>query len=127
VESSPVAEPGEYTDISRVMAGDNVSKDRQLPSMSMLKRRFRKARNASLGYTCFETVVKSRYSNAVVYSGQNLLIVTHYKAPDPEVSSNGNDPQGKGSKSNSVCQWTYHYYRIERGVLNSIQTASLQK
>ena len=97
--------PGDITDIPKVMAGDNVSNGSATPiDVNAQKGDFIKLRNASLGYTLPAKLLgKAGISNARVYiSGSNLLILTHYKGPDPEVSSNGNDTQGQGVEKNSV-------------------------
>jgi len=97
--------PGDITDIPRVMDGDNVSNGSANPiDVNAQKGDFVKLRSASLGYLLPSKLLsKAGISSARLYvSGQNLLIVTHYKGPDPEVSSNGNDSQGQGVEKNSV-------------------------
>ncbi|MES1249556.1 MAG: hypothetical protein ABUL46_02685, partial [Chitinophaga rupis] len=89
--------PGDITDIPRVVYGDNISNGSATPiSANVQKGDFIKFRNASLGYALpVKMLQKAGVSNARIYiSGQNLLVITKYKGPDPEVSSNGNDVQG---------------------------------
>jgi len=97
--------PGQKTDIPKIMYGDNISNGSANPiSENVQKGDFVKLRNVSLGYTLpVHTIQKAGISSARIYvSGQNLLVVTHYKGPDPEVSSNGNDNQGQGIDRNGV-------------------------
>jgi outer membrane receptor protein involved in Fe transport len=97
--------PGDKTDIPRIMYGDNISNGSSTPiDVNAQKGDFVKIRNASIGYTLSSKMLqKAGISNARVYvSGQNLLVITHYTGPDPEVSSNGNDTQGQGVDKNSV-------------------------
>jgi hypothetical protein len=96
---------GQVTDIPKIMYGDNVSNGSANPiSANVQKGDFIKLRNVSLGYTLPARLVqKAGISNVRVYvSGQNLAIITKYKGPDPETSTNGNDPQGQGIDRNSV-------------------------
>jgi len=96
---------GDKTDIPRVMYGDNISNGSATPiDVNAQKGDFVKLRNVSLGYTFAPKLVqKVGISNARLYvTGQNLLIVTKYKGPDPEVSTNGNDTQGQGVDRNGV-------------------------
>jgi TonB-linked SusC/RagA family outer membrane protein len=96
---------GQVTDIPKIMYGDNVSNGSANPiSDNVQKGDFVKLRNVSLGYTLPTSLVQRvGITNARVYvSGQNLAIITKYKGPDPETSTNGNDPQGQGIDRNSV-------------------------
>lgn len=96
---------GQVTDIPKIVYGDNVSNGSANPiSENVQKGDFIKIRNASIGYTLpTKLLSKGGISSARVYiSGQNLVVITKYKGPDPEVSTNGNDTQGQGVDRNSV-------------------------
>jgi hypothetical protein len=97
--------PGDVTDIPKIYYGDNISNGSANPiSDNVQKGNFVKLRNASLGYSFSPKMLqRAGISNARVYvSGQNLIIVTKYKGPDPEVSTNGNANQGQGIDRNGV-------------------------
>lgn len=96
---------GDVTDIPKLIYGDNVSNGSAAPiSDNVQKGDFIKLRNVALGYTLpHDLIQKLHLSNARVYvSGQNLAIITKYKGPDPEVSSNGNGNMNQGVDRNSV-------------------------
>lgn len=97
--------PGDITDIPRVVYGDNVSNGSANPiSENVQKGDFIKLRNVALGYNLDARVArKLGISSARFYvSGQNLAVITDYKGPDPEVSSNGNGNGNQGIDRNSV-------------------------
>jgi len=96
---------GDITDIPRVVYGDNVSNGSANPiSENVQKGDFVKLRNVALGYTLpAKLAQKMGIGNARFYvSGQNLGILTSYKGPDPEVSTNGNGNGNQGVDRNSV-------------------------
>ncbi|MDO6429719.1 TonB-dependent receptor [Flavitalea sp. BT771] len=96
---------GQITDIPKIVYGDNISNGSANPiSENAQKGDFIKLRNVSLGYALPAKMLgRIGINNARVYvSGQNLLVITKYKGPDPETSTNGNDTQGQGVDRNSV-------------------------
>ncbi|WP_276484697.1 SusC/RagA family TonB-linked outer membrane protein [Paraflavitalea pollutisoli] len=96
---------GDVTDIPRVVYGDNVSNGSANPiSENVQKGDFIKLRNVALGYTLpAKASQKLGIASARFYvSGQNLGIITKYKGPDPEVSSNGNGNGNQGVDRNTV-------------------------
>ncbi|RFM29896.1 SusC/RagA family TonB-linked outer membrane protein [Deminuibacter soli] len=96
---------GQVTDIPKLVFGDNVSNGSANPiSDNVQKGDFLKLRNVSLGYTVKPSIAQKLgiASIRVYVSGQNLAVLTHYKGPDPEVSSNGNSSLAQGVDRNSV-------------------------
>lgn len=96
---------GQVTDIPKVVFGDNVSNGSANPiSDNIQKGDFIKLRNITLGYTISPALLQRLgIASARIYvSGQNLAIITKYKGPDPEVSSNGNGSLAQAVDRNSV-------------------------
>lgn len=96
---------GQVTDIPKLVFGDNVSNGSANPiSDNIQKGDFIKLRNISLGYTIKPAIMQRiGISTARIYvSAQNLAVITKYKGPDPEVSSNGNGSLAQGVDRNSV-------------------------
>lgn len=97
--------PGDITNIPRLVYADNVSNGSAYPiSENVDKGDFLKLRNISLGYSLPSKLLsKAGISNLRVYvSGQNLFIITQYRGPDPEVSSNGTGNLNQGVDRNTV-------------------------
>ena len=97
--------PGDQTNIPRLVYADNVSNGSAQPiSENVEKGDFVKLRNMTLGYNLPSNLVgKAKLASARVYvSGQNLAIITKYRGPDPEVSSNGNGNLNQGVDRNTV-------------------------
>lgn len=97
--------PGDQTDMPKPYFGDNVSNGSAFPlDVNVFKGDFIKLRTAQLSYNLPQSVLgKARISSARFYvSGNNLLILTKYPGPDPEVSSNGTGSTNQGVDRNSV-------------------------
>ncbi|RZK91920.1 MAG: TonB-dependent receptor [Pedobacter sp.] len=85
--------PGQITDVPRLVYGDNTSNGSAFAqSQNVFSGNFLKVRNLALGYTLPQTVLsKLGVSSARIYlQSSNLLIISNYPGPDPEVSVNGN-------------------------------------
>jgi TonB-linked SusC/RagA family outer membrane protein len=96
---------GDVTDIPKAVFGDNVSNGSSFPlDINVFKADFVKLRTITLGYNLPKSITdKLRMSNARFYvAGNNLLIITDYPGPDPEVSSNGNGTTNFGVDRNTV-------------------------
>lgn len=97
--------PGDVTEFPRPVFGDNVSNGSSFPlDINVFKGDFIKLRTLTIGYNIPKTLLdKAKISNARFYvSGNNLLIITKYPGPDPEVSSNGNGTTNFGIDRNTV-------------------------
>ncbi|NCI47600.1 SusC/RagA family TonB-linked outer membrane protein [Sediminibacterium soli] len=96
---------GDQTEIPKVIFGDNVSNGSSFPlDVNVFSGDFVKLRSLTLGYNLPKSMLeKVKISNARFYvSGNNLLIMTKYPGPDPEVSSNGNGSSNFGIDRNTV-------------------------
>jgi hypothetical protein len=97
--------PGDVTEFPKPVFGDNVSNGSSFPlDINVFKGDFIKLRTLTIGYNIPKTVLeKAKISNLRFYvSGNNLLILTKYPGPDPEVSSNGNGTTNFGIDRNTV-------------------------
>jgi hypothetical protein len=97
--------PGDVTEIPKSYFGDNISNGSAFPlDINVFKGDFLKLRTITLGYNVPQSVLgKAKISNARFYvAGNNLLIITGYPGPDPEVSSNLNTSSGFGIDRNTV-------------------------
>lgn len=97
--------PGQTTDIPRVVYGDNISNGSGIPSSANVQDgKFIKLKNVAFGYTLPKNLLtKIGVSSLRVYAqGSNLLIISPYEGPDPEVSTNGNSNLAPGVDRNSV-------------------------
>lgn len=97
--------PGDITDMPKPYFGDNVSNGSSFPlDVNVFKGDFIKLRSAQLSYSLPQSVLgKAKISSARIYvAGNNLLILTKYPGPDPEVSSNGTGSTNQGIDRNSV-------------------------
>lgn len=96
---------GDVTEFPRPVFGDNVSNGSSFPlDINVFKGDFIKLRTLTIGYNFPKSMMdKIKISNARFYvSGNNLLILTAYPGPDPEVSSNGNGTTNFGIDRNTV-------------------------
>ena len=96
---------GDVTEFPRAVFGDNVSNGSSFPlDINVFKGDFIKLRTLTLGYNFPKNMLdKIKISNVRFYvSGNNLLILTAYPGPDPEVSSNGNGTTNFGVDRNTV-------------------------
>lgn len=85
--------PGDVTDIPKIVFGDNVSNGSSMPiSANLEKGDFMKVRNIALGYNLPKSLLdKMKLANFRFYvSAQNAFTFTNYSGFDPEISSNGN-------------------------------------
>ena len=92
--------PGQQTDIPRLVYGDNTSNGSAFAqSQNVYKGDFIKLRNVSLGYTLPTRFLPKTGMSSVRFYGQasNLLIISKYPGPDPEVSVNANSTTGSNS------------------------------
>ncbi|THU37224.1 SusC/RagA family TonB-linked outer membrane protein [Niastella caeni] len=96
---------GDITDMPKNVFGDNYSNGSAIPlDVHMYKGDFLKLRNVTLAYNLPKSIIdKVKLSSARFYvSGQNLYIWTKYPGPDPETSTNGNNPANQGIDRNQV-------------------------
>ncbi|MFM6970842.1 MAG: SusC/RagA family TonB-linked outer membrane protein [Sediminibacterium sp.] len=97
--------PGDITEFPKPIFGDNVSNGSSFPlDINVYKGDFIKLRTLTIGYNLPKSMLeKVKISNARFYvSGNNLMILTAYPGPDPEVSSNGNGTTNFGIDRNTV-------------------------
>jgi TonB-linked SusC/RagA family outer membrane protein len=97
--------PGDVTEFPKPIFGDNVSNGSSFPlDINVFKGDFIKLRTLTIGYNFPKNILdKIKISNARFYvSGNNLVILTAYPGPDPEVSSNGNGTTNFGIDRNTV-------------------------
>jgi len=96
---------GDVTEIPKAVFGDNVSNGSSFPlDINVFKGDFVKLRTLTLGYNLPKSLLeKVKITSARFYiNGNNLLIITKYPGPDPEVSSNGNGTTNFGVDRNTV-------------------------
>jgi hypothetical protein len=96
---------GDITDMPKNVFGDNYSNGSAVPlDVHMYKGDFLKLRNVTFAYNLPKSILeKVKISSARFYvSGQNLHIWTKYPGPDPETSTNGNNPANQGIDRNQV-------------------------
>jgi hypothetical protein len=96
---------GDVTDIPRPIFGDNISNGSSFPlDINVFKGDFIKLRTVTLGYNLPKSLLdRVGISNVRLYaSGNNLLIITDYPGPDPEVSTNGNGTTNFGIDRNTI-------------------------
>ena len=96
---------GDITEIPKAVFGDNISNGSAFPlDINVFKGDFVKLRTLTIGYNLPKSLLeKVKISNARFYvNGNNLLILTKYPGPDPEVSSNGNGTVNAGVDRNTV-------------------------
>jgi TonB-linked SusC/RagA family outer membrane protein len=98
-------QPGDITDIPKIVFGDNVSNGSSMPSsQNVEKGDFVKIRNIALGYNLpSELVTRLGLSSFKLnLSVQNAYTFTNYSGFDPEISSNGNSGTSAGVDRNSA-------------------------
>ncbi len=96
---------GDITDMPKPIFGDNLSNGSSFPlDVNVFSGDFVKLRTITLGYNLPKSLLdKAKITNARFYvAGNNLLILTKYPGPDPEVSSNGNGSSNFGIDRNTV-------------------------
>lgn len=97
--------PGDITDIARIVNGDNVSMGNTMAiDANISSSDFLRLKNVMLSYTIPKNLVsKIGLSNIKVYaSGQNLALWTKYSGMDPEVTTNSNNPMTQGIDRNQA-------------------------
>lgn len=97
--------PGDQATIARPVFGDNVSNGSLFAlDINVFKADFVKLRNLTVAYNFPKQILdRAKLSSARIYiTGNNLLILTKYPGPDPEVSSNGNTSLSFGVDRNTV-------------------------
>jgi TonB-dependent starch-binding outer membrane protein SusC len=96
---------GDVTEFPKPIFGDNLSNGSSFPlDINVFKSDFVKLRTLTFSYNVPKSFIdKAKISNLRFYvSGNNLLIITNYPGPDPEVSSNGNGTTNFGIDRNTV-------------------------
>jgi TonB-linked SusC/RagA family outer membrane protein len=96
---------GDITEIPKPIFGDNVSNGSSFPlDINVFRGDFVKLRTLTVGYNLPKSLLeKIKITSARFYvNGNNLLILTKYPGPDPEVSSNGNGTTNFGVDRNTV-------------------------
>jgi hypothetical protein len=97
--------PGDNAAWPKPVFQDNTSNGSAFPlDINVFKGDFVKLRTVQLGYSLPRNILdRAKISNARIYvAGQNLLIMTNYPGPDPEVSTNGNAPRSAGVDRNGL-------------------------
>ena len=97
--------PGDVTDIPRVVNGDNVSNGNTMPlDINISSTDFVRLKNVRLSYnipTSF--LARLKLSSTQLYlSGQNLALLTKYTGMDPEVTTNANNAITQGIDKNQA-------------------------
>ncbi|MFV0310954.1 MAG: SusC/RagA family TonB-linked outer membrane protein [Dysgonomonas sp.] len=98
-------EPGQITDMPRVVNGDRISFGGSTPiSEHVEKGDFLRLQNVSLAYNIPKKALAFSRLNAVRVYGQitNALLFTNYSGIDPEVSANGNSNTAPGVEYNTT-------------------------
>ena len=96
-------QPGQQTDIARVVNGDNVSNGNTMPlDINVSSTDFLRLKSAMLSYNLPASFIsKFKLTNTKVFiSGQNLALLTKYSGLDPEVTTNANDAISQGVDKN---------------------------
>jgi TonB-linked SusC/RagA family outer membrane protein len=97
--------PGDVTEIPKIVFGDNVSNGSSMPiSDNMEKGDFIKIRNIAFGYSLPKDLInKMGFTNFRFYmSVQNAFTFTNYSGFDPEISTNGNSNGSPSVDRNSA-------------------------
>ncbi len=98
-------QPGDITDVARIVNGDNVSMGNTMAiDQNISSSDFLRLKNIMLSYNLPKDVVSMiNLSNVNVYlSGQNLAIWTKYTGMDPEVTTNSNNAMTQGIDQNQA-------------------------
>jgi len=96
-------QPGQQTDIPKVINGDNVSNGNTMPlDINVSSTDFLRLKSAQLSYNLPSSFIsKFKLTNTRVFvSGQNLAILTNYSGVDPEVTTNANSAIAQGIDKN---------------------------
>jgi TonB-linked SusC/RagA family outer membrane protein len=99
-------QPGDITNIPRVVYGDNVSNGSSMVISENVERGdYMKVRSVSVGYT-FKNALKVIDIQSIRIYGQifNAFVLTKYTGSDPEVSTNGNSNLTPGVDRNTAPQ-----------------------
>ncbi|WP_223151074.1 TonB-dependent receptor [Flavobacterium sp. GP15] len=97
--------PGDVTDIPKIVFGDNISNGSSMPiSDNLEKGDFVKVRNIAFGYSLPKSLLdRVQLSNLRFYlSVQNAFTFTNYSGFDPEISTNGNSNGSPSVDRNSA-------------------------
>ncbi|WP_166670823.1 TonB-dependent receptor [Olivibacter sp. XZL3] len=97
--------PGDITDIPRVVNSDNVSNGNTLPlDANISSTDYLRLKNVLLAYNLPASILAKLHVNSLrVYaSGQNLALLTSYSGLDPEVSTNANVAIRQGIDKNQA-------------------------
>ncbi|WP_232835033.1 SusC/RagA family TonB-linked outer membrane protein [Pleomorphovibrio marinus] len=100
-------EPGQVTDVPRVVFGDLLSNGSSWPISANAERAdFIRLQTASIGYRLPASILsKLKLTSVRVYSQVfNAFVLTRYSGTDPEISVNGNSNTSPGVEKNSVPQ-----------------------
>lgn len=99
--------PGDITDIPKVIFNDNISNGSAFPiDANLFNANFLRFRNIALGYSLNKKIIdKMKLSNLRVYvQAQNPFIITKYPGSDPEISVNGGSALTPGVDRNTIGQ-----------------------
>jgi TonB-linked SusC/RagA family outer membrane protein len=98
-------EPGQITNVPRVVNGDRLSFGGSTPiSEHVEKGDFLRLQNVSIAYNVPESILASGSFSSIRLYGQinNALLFTNYTGVDPEVSANGNSNTAPGVEYNTA-------------------------
>jgi len=96
---------GDRAEYPMPVFGDNVSNGSTIPmDINVFRGDFLKLKTLTLGYTLPKSLTNriSLSSLRFYLSGQNLLVITKYPGPDPEVSTNSTVSNAQGADRNTV-------------------------
>ena len=97
--------PGDVSEIPRIVFGDNISNGSSMPiSANLEKGDFVKVRNIAFGYSLPKDLLeRMKLTNLRFYvSAQNPFTFTNYSGFDPEISTNGNSNGSPSVDRNSA-------------------------
>ncbi len=96
-------QPGQQTDIPKIINGDNVSNGNTMPlDINVSSTDFLRLKSAMLSYNLPTSFIsKFKLTNTRIFvSGQNLALLTKYSGIDPEVTTNANNAISQGIDKN---------------------------
>ena len=96
-------QPGQQTDIPKIINGDNVSNGNTMPlDINVSSTDFLRLKSAMLSYNLpTKFINKFKLTNTKIFvSGQNLALLTKYSGMDPEVTTNANNAISQGIDKN---------------------------
>jgi TonB-linked SusC/RagA family outer membrane protein len=96
-------QPGQQTDIPKIINGDNVSNGNTMPlDINVSSTDFLRLKSAMLSYNLpLSFISKFKLTNTKIFvSGQNLALLTKYSGMDPEVTTNANNAISQGIDKN---------------------------